>query len=780
MDAVRPGLRSARDELARRVVERRLAPGELPELYTAAADGWLSERFNEAVGGKPGGYALVAVGGYGRGELCPGSDLDLVLLHQRKRHVKEVADKIWYAVWDTGIRLDHSVRTPKESLSVAREDQRALLGLLDARVVAGDAGVAEPLLGELATWWRVHARELLPELAAAGRARHERTGELPFLLEPDLKETAGGLRDLEALALAARAVPAIADIVLPAELKPHKDLILGARVALHSLTGGTNDRLSLQEQDDVAPLLGYASADDLMAALSAAGRETMWAAADAWRHVESFIAGPLGRAGGRDLPVAEGIVLRDDTVALAGPDDSRLIKNGLRLVQLAAASAAHGVPMAASALARFSGGLEPPDPWPDELRQSFVSLLEYGAAATPVIEQLDRLRYWEQLLPEWLPVRHRPQRNAYHRYTVDRHLLEAVARASLLIRTVSRPDLLLMATLLHDIAKGRPGDHSEVGADIAATVMKRMGYAEDDTAVVCRLVRHHLLLADSATRRDPSDPATIATAATALQDRLTVQLLAALTEADSIATGPAAWSSWKAGLVAELATNVAAALEGSGDPPRNGPTAEQLALASAGQVRVAADRDTVTVVAPNQPGLLSLAAGTLALNKLNIRSAAAFDDGAGMAIEVFRVEPAAPGVSADPGRLTADLAAACDGKLLLAARLKDLESAYARTRRASSALPAEVVVQIDDKASSEATVVEVRAPDSHGLLHRLTKVLADAGLDVISARVATMGHEVVDAFYVRSAVGGAPPSRADLATLPDLLAAATESSRPRR
>lgn len=169
---------------------------------TTETDRWLAG----LLGAEP-GVALVAVGGYGRNELCPGSDLDVTLLHQRRHNVRDVADRIWYSVWDSGIRLDHSVRTPREAMSVAREDQRALLGLLDGRLIAGDGELAAGLLSGVAEWWRTHARELLPALASAGRERHARFGEVAFLLEPDLKESAGGLRDLEALALAARAVP---------------------------------------------------------------------------------------------------------------------------------------------------------------------------------------------------------------------------------------------------------------------------------------------------------------------------------------------------------------------------------------------------------------------------------------------------------------------------------------------------------------------------------------------------------------------------------------------
>jgi [protein-PII] uridylyltransferase len=763
-----------KERLASAVLAGALEPAELPATYAAEADAWLAGVFERAAGQRADGFALVAVGGYGRGELCPGSDLDVMLLHQPRRNVREIADRIWYAVWDGGIRLDHSVRTPKEALSVAREDQRALLGMIDGRLVAGDADLADGLLAGVAAWWRTHARDLLPPLEALGRERRERFGEVAFLLEPDLKQAAGGLRDLEALSLASRGVPVLAPVLSPELLTGHRRLLLGTRVALHALTGGSGDRLLLQEQDGIAPLVGYADADELMTAVAGAGREVMWASTDGWRRLASFFAGPLGRAGGRDIAVGSGIVLRDGEVAI-GPDAGELA-DGSVLVHAAVAAAAYGVPIATATLDRLSScAIVPPAVWGSELRQSFLSLLEYGAAATIVLETLDQRRLLEQLLPEWLAVRHRPQRNAYHRFTVDRHLLETASEAARLIRSVRRPDLLLVGSLLHDIGKGKGGDHSETGATIAVTVARRMGFEERDVIAIERLVRHHLLLADVATRRDLDDPATISAVATHVADRETLEVLAALTEADSIATGATAWSSWKADLVAELVARVDAQLAGL---PALGSAASHLrserlvTLAKGGVLDVAIDGGMVAVVAPDRPGLLALVAGTLALHALDIRSALATDDGACMAIEVFEVDKAAAS-ELDGARLRDDLERALSGELLLGARLADLEKAYASGARPAAAETAEVRVLVDESASF-ATVIEVRAPDSRGLLYRLTSVLAECGLDVISARMSTMGHEVVDAFYVRQSADGARPSSERLGELTSRLVAGAE------
>jgi [protein-PII] uridylyltransferase len=294
-----------------------------------------------------------------------------------------------------------------------------------------------------------------------------------------------------------------------------------------------------------------------------------------------------------------------------------------------------------------------------------------------------------------------------------------------------------------------------------------MGFAGADVETLVRLVEHHLLLADVATRRDLDDPATVAAAAAAVGNRATLELLVALTEADSLATGPAAWGSWKAGLVHDLATRTARHLAGEPAPsaPAGALTAQQLALVDTGDLRVMVDpsRDgvsAVTVVAPDRRGLLASVSGTLALHGLDVRRAQV--GGAGqMAIDVFEVEPRF-GNPPDPARLAEDLEAALAGRLLLQARLEQRARDY-RTARPLAARVAEVRVLVDNEASARATVIEIRAPDSPGLLHAAAQVLADLGVDVASARVATLGHEVVDSFYVVEAESGSKLSteRAD-------------------
>ena len=365
-------------------------------------------------------------------------------------------------------------------------------------------------------------------------------------------------------------------------------------------------------------------------------------------------------------------------------------------------------------------------------------------------EALDQAGLVVRLLPEWDRVRSRPQRNAYHRYTVDRHLVETVVHAAALAPRTDRPDLLLLGALLHDLGKGWPGDHSVVGAALVLDLGPRLGLPPDDVALLSALVRHHLLLPDTATRRDPDDPVTQRLVAGACGDRTVLELLVPLAEADGRATGPAAWSDWKAGLVRAVADRAAAVLAGRPPPPAPGPSPVQQRLAAAGEPAVVVTDDaagpTVTVAAPDRPGLLAAAAGVLALHRLDVRSASTAvlpGPGGPVGVPVFAVLPR-PGASLDAGLLRDDLRRALDGALDLTRRLAEREQAYAPRGEP----PPPAVVRLVEGEATGATVVQVRARDGVGLLHRVAAALTGAGLDLRGARVQTLGAEVVDSFYV--------------------------------
>ncbi|MGW2702550.1 [protein-PII] uridylyltransferase [Streptomyces sp. NPDC001340] len=772
-------------EGARSGPPRRAALAEL-------TDDWLAGLFTAAADGVK-GVSLVGVGGYGRGELSPRSDLDLLLLHDGSdpSAIAALADRLWYPVWDLGLALDHSVRTPAEARKTAGEDLKVQLGLLDARHLAGDLGLTAGLRTAVLADWRNQAPKRLPELQELCAERAERQGELQYLLEPDLKEARGGLRD--ATALRAVAASWVADA--PREgLADARRRLLDVRDALHLATGRATDRLALQEQDQVATELGLLDADTLLRQVYESARVISYASDVTWREVgrvlRSRAVRPRLRAmlgGGKPVaersPLAEGVVEQDGEVVLART--ARPERDPVLPLRAAAAAAQAGLPLSLHAVRRMAATARPlPTPWPAEAREQLVTLLGSGRPTVDVWEALEAEGLISHLLPDWERVRCRPQRNAVHIWTVDRHLIETAVRASELTRRVSRPDLLLVSALLHDIGKGWPGDHSVAGEIIAKDVAARIGFDRADVAVLSTLVRHHLLLIETATRRDLEDPATVRSVAEAVGTQSTLELLHALTEADALATGPAAWSSWRGSLVTDLVRRVSAVLAGNApeEPEPAAPTAEQerLAieafrtgspvLALRAQKEPMPDEEAsgapeplgveLLIAVPDQPAVLPAVAGVLAVHRLTVRTAELsalslpddVDEGSVLLLN-WRVA-AEYGSLPQAARLRADLVRALDGSLDIAGRLAERDAAYPR-RRGWVAPPPRVTVA--PAASRHATVIEVRTQDAPGLLHRIGMALEKAGVRVRSMHVSTLGANAVDAFYVTTGAGAPLP-----------------------
>ncbi len=724
----------------------------------AAADEWLTSLL-----GDPGpGVALLAVGAYGRQEPALGSDLDLVLIHDGKsRKSKEmaaIADRIWYPVWDSGIGLDHSVRTVSEALAVADEDLKAAMGLLDTRHVAGDASLTDRLVSQMRSRWRATAGSRLPEVAAAVAERERSNGEVAFLLEPDLKEARGGLRDITAIRALATAW--VADPPTP-EVLAAATVLLDVRGELHRRT--QRDRLLLQEQPGIAEALGLGDANALAREVADAGRTIAYAWNTAWYRVARNLK--PRRWGGRKVVrrgLEEGVVDHDGEVTLAVA--AKPAEDPTLVLRAARAAAVADLPFAPHTLERLRLESPPlPLPWPAEAREAFVGMLAAGRPAVAVVEALDHAGILIRLLPDWEHVRSRPQRNPYHRFTVDRHLVEAATNAAALTRSVSRPDLLLVGTLLHDIGKGLPGDHSVVGAEIAGRIGAEMGFDGADREALVTIARHHLLLPDTATRRDLEDPATAEFVASVVPDPMVIDLLAAVAEADGRATGPTAWSPWKAQLIADLARRVKAVLEGAlgaeGAPPgpRLGvPTPAQREVMDRGDGRLVVTLQpnshggSVIVTGPDQVGLMAAVTGVVALHRLDVRRASATGTGdpENRALIELWVQPRHGDDLPAPSRLTKDVASALSGEgRPISERLAERERAYPGRRRGPPPAPPEV--RFED-VSTGTTVVEVRAPDGPGVLHRVVEALLGSGLDIRTAIVSTIGADAVDSFYVRN------------------------------
>ncbi|GIE83278.1 bifunctional uridylyltransferase/uridylyl-removing enzyme [Actinoplanes philippinensis] len=698
----------------------------------AALELWLKQLFPSHLPG----VSLIAVGGLGRRDCAPYSDLDLVLVHNGTAGIDRIASSLWYPIWDARLGLDHSVRTLPEALSVAHDDVKVALGLLDARHLAGDAGLSAEVIAAVSDQWRRTAVRMMPQLRELTTSRWTQHGELAFLLEGDLKEASGGLRDVTLLRGIGRA--GIADTMRPA-VRAATLRLLDTRDALHLAVGRRVDRLVAQERKAVADLLDIDDPDNLLRRVAGDARTVAHAVDDAWRAIDRLRGGR--RRGGPSAPpsrrpVARDVVEQDGELVLARTAIGPVPDPSLSL-RVAAAAAITQLPIARATcewLAAFCPPL--PSPWPPAARAALVSLLGSGPGLLPTWETCDRYGLIDAWLPEWARMRSLPQHHPIHRYTLDRHLVQAAYEATAFAREVDRPDLLLIGAFLHDVGKGLPGDHSIAGAPIAADIATRLGLRPADVATVEKMVLLHLLLPDVATRRDLSDPKTISTVAEAVGDTHTLHLLHALARADSLATGPAAWSDWKGRLMADLVTKVDTALDTGAlpEPPEPDPELLDGALPV-----VHLDGDRVAVAAADRRGLLAGVAACLAMHRLDV-VAADTSTVDGRAIVEFSTSPRY-GSPYDPVALAADLRRVGAGDVSVTQRVR----ARAMSARGGTASP-RVVWQRD--VATDAVVLELRAADSPGLLYRVTHALDEAGAEIRAARISTLGSDVVDAFYL--------------------------------
>ncbi|WP_061960462.1 HD domain-containing protein [Demequina flava] len=561
-------LKRVRADLAQQLFDDGVLGPERRAALTRLVRERLIQHWNEADAPAE-GVALAAVGSLGRGDMGPASDLDLVLLHDGRTlddaGLGELAQRLWYPIWDTGLELDHSTRSITQCRQVASKDLAAAAGLLDVQPLAGDDALVTQARAAIYQDWRAAARKRLPELLAASHARTERHGEIAYLIEPHLKEARGGLRDYASLqALSATWLTDKPHGAVDAAAEHLRDV----RDAIHLVSGRPVNILGRHLADDVAQVMGMADADDLLASLAQAGRTVAFAVdtteRGARRSLERSGIGSRAwkarrqRSAPRHFEVAPGLIDVDGELALAPKAEL----DALLPARAAGIAATTGLPLTPGTLEALAECPDLPAPWPAEAREHLRELLRGSNHLVNVWEAIDLYGLATRWVPEWEGVRNRPQRSPVHRFTVDRHMIEATALAGKMRRHVPDLDLLVVTAWLHDIGK-RPGatDHSADGAELIPGIGSRLGLSDQFTADVTLLVREHLTLAEFATKHDPADPTTAA----ALLDRLDgrvdlLDTLRALTEADARAAGPKAWTSWRAKLVDTLTDNARAQL----------------------------------------------------------------------------------------------------------------------------------------------------------------------------------------------------------------------------
>ena len=783
-------------------LERAYSPGHhgvwAARRRAGLVDTAMQELFARA--GAPPGTAVAAIGGYGRGLLLPRSDIDVLIVHggTDDSEVARLTDALLYPLWNAGFEVGHAVRTAAEC-ERACERLDAAASMLDMRAVAGDERLVEDASGRVLAWARNDPRGFTHAIRDDAARRRERFGSAAQLLEPDLKEGSGGWRDLHSIWLLEAAIGSSLDdagLLRGREreaLAAAEEFLARVRSALHLETGKRTDRLVLDHQPAIARAMGFEDEPRLIA-IDGLMRATFEHA----RQIEFLLRAVVLR------------FLEERVDPVAPPDGPAGVLRSLRV------EADAGREPSAALLDSIEDADVPVEvDWDEDVRDAFYELLGAPDGGAASLEILDRVGVLSRFLPEWADVRCRPQRDPYHRSTVDAHLLGALRGMSELLQGVGADDdpvlaqattlvrdrrALALGALLHDIGKNGEGGHVPVGERVAAAILDRIGADAATRELVAFLVARHLLLSDTATRRDLTDENLILDVAAAVgtPDRLAALYL--LAKADAEATGPAAWTPWRRTLIHELVAKVQHVLERGAmgaeiaeelagrvervrallerEPPDDVDTflgrAPRAYLLAIEPERVARHYPTIhppvgaldvravhleggragtyelLVVARDRAGLLSWIAGSLALAGLSILTAQVFTTGDGVAIDRFEVEGAwEPEVSDRRWReFRGMLRRAIDGSISLERRVEEKRRWYP-----APAVPSPVSVDVDDAASDFATVIEVGAPDRIGLLYDITRTFADLGVDVHLATVATYDGRVVDSFYVRDDLG---------------------------
>ncbi|MDR3542743.1 MAG: [protein-PII] uridylyltransferase [Desulfocapsaceae bacterium] len=826
----------AQREALEKLWEQGLSGHSLLRSHSRLVDEYILECFQAAeVAGAAELVSLVALGGYGRQELFPFSDIDLMILYRPAigEEVGKITDAILYPLWDSGLDVGHGVRTVGESLQHAGEDFFFRVAMLDARLIGGSQLLFFELLsGYKEKFVEGEREEFVKSMKIFRDERRTRFGSHSYLLEPNIKEGKGGMRDIQAMLWTAKVVFGLegltgivnAGILLEQEQEDFTnswEALIRIRNRLHYISRRKNDQLYFEQQEELALALEYRPSKGTLAVEvfmreMYAHMQTVAIITDLFfEHVDEVL-GLAGKAEGqeRDRLIEKGIELRNGFINLTAAHEDLQARPYL-LMRVFLASAKLGMPVHHRARKAITANL---DLINDKVRVStrmskaFLDILENATDVLYVLELMLETGLLVAYIPEFGRILTLAQHDLYHIYTVDRHLLQTVAelhkvavKERLHYQTLASPQILLVAALLHDIGKGVHSDHSVVGADLVKDVGRRMGFNEEECACLSFLIRYHLFVPENALRRDLNDGGFIKRCAETIgtADRLTMLYL--LSISDSRATGPSAWSDWKAALMQEMFLRIQPYLEfahfdhkGAGIIDRQmeqgviwlrAQVADLLRSEDGFRVNVEdlspdyllsfspeavaehirihrdhyrvirqkslifakdkKDKWSLLVVSTDQPGLLAKICGVMALHNLTVLNAQIFTWSDQTVVDVIEVR-SADGLKfkeRDWLALNQDLDLAISHRLGLGHRLyQKLASTYGRRKELQGRRESRVI--IDNETSETFTVIEVYAPDRPGQLYHITQTLTDFGINIHKAFIATEVERLIDVFYV--------------------------------
>jgi [protein-PII] uridylyltransferase len=782
--------------------------------------------------------AVCAVGGYGRGEMAPFSDVDLLFLTPYKitPWAESVIESMLYILWDLRLKVGHASRTIRDCLRLGAEDFTIRTALLEHRFLGGDADLAQRLDTRLREELFTGTERDFTEAKLAERdARHERQGER-YMVEPNVKEGKGGLRDLQSLFWIAKYLHHVRDVgelvalgTFTAEefgtFTRAETFLWAVRCHLHLIAGRANDQLTFDMQVQVATRMGYADRGGRR------GVEIFMQ--DYFRHATAvgdltrIFLTKLEAAQQKSEPLLQRLLKRrkklrpgyvEITGRLAIADKAAFLADPLNLLRIFEEALRTGLLIHPDAMLLVTNnlGLIDEDVRHDPAAQKlFLDLLLKHGNPERALRRMNELGVLSAFLPEFEPVRAMMQFNMYHHYTVDEHIIQCISHLAKIERRELIEELpvsseilkegvnrrvLYVALLLHDIGKGRPEDHSILGAQIVRKVAPRLGLLKRETETVDWLVRHHLLMSDTAQKRDIADPRTVRDFAKAVQTRERLDLLLLLTVCDIRGVGPGTWNNWKASLLRALYRQTRRAMEGGlealnreqrgtdakralrealpdwdakdlkAETARHYPPYWQGLHVTAHVVfarllrdlredeiaidlAIDADRDATRAcfALADHPGIFSRLAGALALVGANVVDARTYTSKDGFATAVFWIQDGDghPFEASRLPRLRQMIEKTFKGEVVPREAIKSRDKLKKRER----AFRVPTHITFDNDGSEIYTIIEVDTRDRPGLLYDLTRTLAANNVYIASAVIATYGEQVVDTFYVKDMFG---------------------------